>query len=166
MAFMFQMNQITQIPGTLFANNTQLISLDRMFADNPVTAIPANLFQMQTAIQTSFRNFEAAQITSIPPNLYATCTALTSVTDFYRCSLLESIPNLLFDSNKSITYLEYCFSGCVAAEGETPKGSDSLELWERAGQPGYPASISGGKCFTGCIRLDNYDLIPWTWKQP
>jgi len=164
MALMFQMNQITQIPGTLFANNTQLISLDRMFANNPVTAIPANLFQMQTAIQTSFRNFEAAQITSIPPNLYATCTALTSVTDFYRCSLLESIPNLLFDSNKNITAIYGCFNGCVAVEGETPKGSDSLELWERAGQPGYPASIIGNSCFTGCIKLDNYDLIPWPWK--
>jgi hypothetical protein len=77
---------------------------------------------------------------------------------------LTGIPNLLFDSNKDIIQFGNAFRGCTSLQGSSPSGSDGLKLWERAGQPGYPAGINGEQCFRNCTGLDDYDTIPSNWK--
>lgn len=47
----------------------------------------------------------------------------------------------------------------------TPLDEDGGELWERAGKQGYPSSINGTLCFTGCTSLPNYGQIPPEWKN-
>jgi hypothetical protein len=105
------------------------------------------------------------KITSIPSALLASNPLLSRVDfSFCECVLLTSIPNDLFDNNKNITTFDRAFYNNIALTGATPRGTDNLALWERAGQSGYPTSINGGECFELDTGLSDYDSIPTAWK--
>ena len=84
---------------------------------------------------------------------------------FNNCSGITSvIPNNIFNVCKKVTNFSNTFGNCSGLTGNTPTGTDGLELWERAGQTSYPTSINGNKCFTNCYNLVNYDSISSEWK--
>lgn len=83
---------------------------------------------------------------------------------FYGLTKLQVIPNNVFDNNKNAVSFTRTFENCSGLTGNTPTGTDGLELWERAGQPGYPSSIYGTQCFYRATRLTNYSSIPTGWK--
>lgn len=101
------------------------------------------------------------------------CTNLTTIPNilegvtnmdmcFNGCTNLTTIPNI----PKSVNDLDRCFEGCTSLTGETPVDENGYKLWERAGKPGYPATIDGRGCFIGCTQLADYDQIPAEWKLP
>lgn len=103
-------------------------------------------------------------LASISDDLFLNVPNLTSVRGcFSSCAYLESIPSGLFVNNKKIEDFTECFNWCSGCSGVTPSG-DGYELWERAGVPGYPQSITGTRCFFVCRALNNYSLIPSDWK--
>lgn len=84
---------------------------------------------------------------------------------FYNCSgLTGAIPNDLFDGTYNVSAFTSAFQNCSGLTGTTPTGTDNLELWERAGQPGYPTTITGTTCYRNCTNLTNYSSIPTTWR--
>ena len=103
---------------------------------------------------------------SIPEDLfYYFGNNLVNVYDaFYNSGLLK-IPDNLFDNNKQIQNFSQCFMDCTALTGNTPKGTDGIELWNRAGTAGYPVSITGTDCFKNCTNLEEYKnyTIPVEW---
>jgi hypothetical protein len=168
MSGVFLDNLLTSIPGNLFANNTNLKSLSMMFYSNPLngTGIPDNLYAMLSLIEQLNSNFSYSNILTIPEGLYANCPVLKNVSnDFSYCPNLQSIPNLLFENNKQIVDFSSTFINCLSLQGTTPKGTDNLELWERAGQPGYPSTIYGQYYFAYDVQLSTYASMPNNWKN-
>ena len=103
-------------------------------------------------------------LTSIPENLFANNPEITDIGYiFTTCQKVNSVPSNLFENNKKINNFSGSFSGCTNITGITPVGSDNLELWERVGQPGYPASITSSYCFRGC-NFTNQSSIPSNWR--
>jgi len=158
------------IPNNLFANCQNVTSFYNTFNDcsGLTGSIPNNLFANcpnVTSFDSTFMNCRGLT-GEIPENLFDNCHNVTSFYGtFYSCSgLTRLIPENLFDSNKKVTNFNYTFSDCSGLTGNTPTGTDGLELWERAGQPGYPSSITGDGCFRSCSKLSNYGYIPSRWK--
>lgn len=104
-------------------------------------------------------------LTSIPDDEYGIFSNVTSFdSTFASCSGLTAISEGLFAHCPNVTKFNSTFSYCTGLIGNTPTGTDGLELWERAGQPGYPSYVSGVQCFAGCSKLSNYGSIPRRWK--
>jgi hypothetical protein len=162
----FSGTAITSIDGNIFAHLTQLRQMFSVFYNTPLSSIPANLFASNMNLTSMDGVFRQTAITGIPESLLAACTQLQYATAlFFECPNLTAIPNGLFDLNKNITRFDGIFYAVASLQGSTPSGSDGLKLWERAGQPGYPASIIGARCFFGCTGLSDYASIPSNWKN-
>lgn len=82
---------------------------------------------------------------------------------FLDCVNLVKIPVGMFRKHPNAQYFVQTFENCNNLTN-TPKDADGGELWERAGKQGYPSSIDGTGCFTGCSSLPNLDQIPSEWK--
>lgn len=131
---------LTNIPNNLFANCINATNFNNIFNGCPnIIEIPENLFKYNIKAT----NFERV---------------------FYGLTKLQAIPNNVFDNNKNAVSFTRTFENCSGLTGNTPTGTDGLELWERAGQPGYPSSIYGTQCFYRATRLTNYSSIPTGWK--
>ena len=194
MTLMFQNAKVSVIPGQLYASLSLLESVDSNFSYSPVTAIPQTLFQNCTSLKTLQNEFNnCLSLTAIPDNLFdgceqletvsgvfANCHQLTAIPDhlldgceqfknvtglFANCTKLTAIPGLLFDPCRQISVFNGVFQGCYRMAGMTPRDSNGLALWERAGQPGYPASVAGYGCFQQCTQLTEYGSIPYYWKN-
>lgn len=160
---------ITSIPENLLINNYNAINFVSMFNNcTSLTSIPENLFAKCPNITTFTRTFyHCTGLTGeIPENLFKYNTNVTTFySTFEGCSSLTgSIPEDLFAHCPNVTKFNSTFSYCTGLIGNTPTGTDGLELWERAGQPGYPSYVSGVQCFAGCSKLSNYGSIPRRWK--
>jgi hypothetical protein len=155
---------LKDIPANLFQYNIHLKNLDGIFAYTGITSIPSGLLSTLAALETCPTTFAGMPVTAIPESLFSNCPALRDVSWTFSYMAITSIPNMLFDSNKEITNFYECFLNSYQLTGLTPSGSDGLKLWERAGQPGYPASINGTRCFYACRQLDEYGDIPSGWR--
>lgn len=117
-----------------------------------------------TNMDRAFSN--CSKLTSIPDDEYeAFINVTTFYLTFYYCTSLTSIPENLFQYSFKAEQIHNTFNHCSGLTGNTPTGTDGLELWERAGQHGYPSTITGVRCFEGCSKLSNYSSIPSRWKQ-
>ncbi|MDR2764121.1 MAG: leucine-rich repeat protein [Tannerella sp.] len=165
MSNVFVQSSLSSIPEDLFRYNVNITSFVSMFAYcSSLTSIPAGLFSTLSKLEVFRTNFLYSSLATVPEILFANCPALRDIENAFAQSPLIAIPNLLFDNNKGITSFYQCFFRCLSLTGSTPSGSDGVKLWERAGQPGYPASINGGVCFYLCSGLDDFDAIPAGWK--
>lgn len=162
-------NNITSIPEKLLINNYNVTHFTSMFSHcTSLVSIPENLFVNCHNVTNFSSTFRACLglTGSIPEDLFVNCTKVTSFNStFFDCTgLTGSIPNNLFVNCPNVTKFNYIFSYCSGLTGNTPTGTDGLELWERAGQHGYPSTITGVRCFEGCSKLSNYSSIPSRWK--
>jgi hypothetical protein len=156
---------LSSVPAGLFRFNTKVVSFAYLFSYcNLIPPLPPGLFQFNTEVENVSAIFLESGLTSVPESLFANCPALKNVSYAFMKAPITSVPNLLFDGNKEITVFNSCFFSCLLLTGFTPSGSDGMKLWQRAGQPGYPASINGAQCFYYCTGLDEYGAIPGGWK--
>ena len=170
--FNFTFNSCTSlvtIPENLFTNCSNVTHFNGTFSycSGLTGSIPEGLFSNCTNVTTFNNTFgNCSGLTgSIPENLFATFSKVTTFSNtFYGCSSLISIPEGLFSNCSNVASFDSTFSYCKNLTGNTPTGTDGLELWERAGQHGYPSSISGKQCFKYCSKLSNYSSIPTEWK--
>ena len=134
-----------------------------------LTSIPSDLFANNPDVTDFSYTFDGCLgLTSIPENLFANCPAVTNFSDtFSGCSGLTSIPSDLFANCPAVTNFSGTFYGCSSLSGESPYDmidGQKVHLYERAGKTGFPTSINGIDCFTGCQSLSDYTQIPSKWK--
>lgn len=163
-------NISSAIPDGLFDNCPDVLYFGNAFygCSKLTGSIPNGLFKnktLATEFSSIFRNCPSLT-GSIPEDLFKNCVKANTINEtFQNCSgLTGAIPNDLFDNNKNVTTFASTFQNCSGLTGTTPTGADNLELWERAGQPGYPTTITGTTCYRNCTNLTNYSSIPATWK--
>lgn len=160
-------SRITSISEELFKYNTNVVNfLSTFYGCFSITSIPENLFMNNVNVTNfGFTFASCPNIIEIPENLFKYNIKATNFERvFYGLTKLQAIPNNVFDNNKNAVSFTRTFENCSGLTGNTPTGTDGLELWERAGQPGYPSSIYGTQCFYRATRLTNYSSIPTGWK--
>ena len=159
------------VRGNVFESCPSISECLQLFAGcTGLTELSESMFRLNTDIENVAATFaDCKSLESIPENIFKYNTYIATVDSMFKgCTALTSIPNNLFKYNKDIKSFNNCFNGCTGLKGHTPNASDAIQLWDRAGKPGYPASISGTGCFKGCTGLDEYDLnvdnpIPANW---
>lgn len=183
---------LSSLPQGLFANCFKAVFLDNVFSGcKNLRTLPSGLFDDTPAVAGFNGTFFGCGLLFIPSGLFDNCIAVTSFSNtFNGCENLSAIPNGIFAHNsearifqyvfkncKSLTTIplglfDHCkkviissqvFAGCSNLTGTTPK-TNGYELWQRVGLAGYPTSIIGIKCFSGCVNLSNYNDIPANWK--
>lgn len=158
---------LSAITDNLFINCYNATNFSQVFQGcKSLTNIPNNLFA-NCINATNFNNIfnGCSNLISIPEDLFKNNIKATNFERvFYGLTKLQAIPNNVFDNNKNAVSFTRTFENCSGLTGNTPTGTDGLELWERAGQPGYPSSIYGTQCFYRATRLTNYSSIPTGWK--
>jgi hypothetical protein len=161
----FSSTNITSIPEELLKPLTQITQIESTFRYcNALTTIPPDLFKYNVNLISMADTFASCSaLTSIPESLFSWCPQLTYAMNVFSNSNLTAIPNLIFDNNKNLINLSGCFAKNVGLTGSTPSGSDGVKLWQRAGKPGYPASVGGRSCFYGDTLLDDYSSMPSDW---
>lgn len=158
---------LTNIPNNLFANCINATNFNNIFNGcSNLISIPEDLFMNNVNVTNfGFTFASCPNIIEIPENLFKYNIKATNFERvFYGLTKLQVIPNNVFDNNKNAVSFTRTFENCSGLTGNTPTGTDGLELWERAGQPGYPSSIYGTQCFYRATRLTNYSSIPTGWK--
>lgn len=158
---------LSAITDNLFINCYNATNFSQVFQGcKSLTNIPNNLFA-NCINATNFNNIfnGCSNLISIPEDLFKNNINATNFERvFYGLTKLQAIPNNVFDNNKNAVSFTRTFENCSGLTGNTPTGTDGLELLERAGQPGYPSSIYGTQCFYRATRLTNYSSIPTGWK--
>lgn len=169
----FENTRISTIPATLFASNPKLEDVYACFSGTPVSDIPATLFAHNPElknVRSTFDGFNNAsgRLTNVPESLFDNNPELVNVESvFFGQGNLTSVGNI-FRYNPLITNFNSAFStggkpGHLT--GHSPRTPEGYRLWERAGKPGYPATIAGTGCFRGNTALltDGAD-VPANWK--
>ncbi len=114
---------------------------------------------------TSFEfTFYDSAITNIPVGMFDNCPDITTFRYawMYATELVE-FPTGLFDNNKKVTHFGDVFRNCTALNFDGPiVGDGELELWERAGQPGYPSTITGARFAEGAHDTFRA-IVPTAW---
>lgn len=161
---------LKEVHGQPFKGLRNFTNVNNLFAScTNLTYISPDLFKDINIQQAPSCFKDCSSLKNIPENLFSASNSLNNVEYcFYGCTALTSIPNNLFVNNKRIINFTNCFSGCTNLTGNTPKGADGIELWDRAGKEGYPSGINGDDCFKGCTKLVEYSLdvdnpIPVEW---
>lgn len=146
------------IPLGIFDNIPQIDALDLVFygCKNLTGKIPPNLFDKCkdiTSISYTFTSCENLE-GEIPSRLFAFNPEVKFFHGtFMGCKKLTKIYSTLFDNCNKVTDFGYTFFNCINLKGMAP------ELWNKEGQSG----ITSG-CFRSCTNLDNYSLIPTSWR--
>lgn len=159
-------HSLIEIPDNLFKYNTAVTLMEYTFKEcSALKTIPENLLRSCANLESVSYMFDNCEgLESIPENLFKYNTELVNcLMTFKLCNNLKFIPNNLFDNNHKITNFDSTFYKCTGLTGTTPKGRDNVELWERAGKPGYPLTVSGNNCFYDCFGLDNMIDIDIKW---
>jgi hypothetical protein len=159
-------SSLKSLPEHLLSGATQAQSFFYFCEGSGLETLSPNLFKDCILAEDFRRAFSSCKLESIPSGLFRYNTLANSFYEtFHTNKNLMAIPSGLFEYNVNAIEFTHAFYGCIALQGYTPKGSDNLELWERAGQPGYPAAITGGGCFHDCSQLLNFAAIPENWKN-
>jgi hypothetical protein len=183
---------LQHIPDHLFKYCTKVNSfIDTFKHCTNLIDIPSTLFEQSYAAR-NFNSifYECSSLSEIPEGLFDNCNSATSFYNTFKdCINLEFFPQELFYHCVDVIEFSGVFSGCVRLSGSiedmfincadvesffgsfqncrlltgSSPISDGKYLWERAGQPGYPGSIDGASCFSGCINLSDYSTIPQAW---
>jgi PKD repeat protein len=162
----YECKLITQIPIGIFdyVKDSETTNFDFCFASTELISVDGNIFAHLTNLKSIEATFYGCKLNQLPENIFANNTKLETVSFVFSQNPFIAIPNLLFENNKLITSFSGSFFDCSSVQGTTPKGTDNLELWERVGQPVYPATINGLGCFCNDDQLSNYSSIPINWK--
>lgn len=148
-------------PSGLFTGCGHIVSVERLFEDlgcsrTSATGMPVeNLFEGLVNVTNAYGLFGSAHLTGIlPSRLLDPFVNVTNAAYMFGATTgapsthgrITAVDNTMFDKMKKVTSFNGCFN-YQKIHQHTPTGSDNLELWQRAGQPGYPAAITGNSCF-------------------
>lgn len=152
---------LQSLPPDLFADCYNAKTFNSTFMAVKIENLPCGLFKNCHAAENFTMTFALTNLVNLPADLFYDCTdALYFINTFFYCSSLTTIPESLFDQCKNVIDFGGTFCWCSSLSGKTPK-TGTLELWDRAGNIGYPEIINGDSCFAGT----KYDLslIPKEW---
>lgn len=154
---------LKSLPPRLFKDCYNIESFNLTFQNTGLTSVPEGLFENCSNVTNFVYTFgDCKNLTTLPADLFTYSPNVTSFARvFFQCEQLNSIPASLFDNCKNVVNFSYAFYKCSSLTGSTPI-TGNLKLWDRAGQPGYPPTINGVKCFGGC--LNTTDNIPADWR--
>ena len=156
--FCYNLNEIVSP-----TENSFIKLLGISFPGTEIQSIPENLFANCPNVIYFNNTFEGCSITSIPEKLFANChNAKKFQKTFENCENLTSIPENLFDNCKEVELFFKTFFYCEKITGNAP------ELWKRgtnSEENNYAGNPDGRNCFAGCEGLENYDVIPYYWKN-
>lgn len=158
---------LRSLPPYLFKDCVNALSFAWTFHNTGLVALPVGLFEnCHKAFDFGCVFFSCTQLINLPNDLFSDCTEASSFSGaFWDCSSLTSITSTLFANCKKVEDFSFAFMNCTALTGTTPVSNEGFELWQRAGQTGYPDVIYGGSCFEGCTGLDGYQTnIDKNWK--
>ena len=134
----FSVSGITSIPDKMFMNCTKIISFEGSFSD-------------------------CNNLTTIGDNAFANCSSVESFRiTFQNCSNLTTIGDNAFANCQNVISYQGTFENCTNLTGHAP------ELWEsgtNSEENDYCGTPNGNSCFYNCTKLENYDEIPFYWKQ-
>lgn len=164
----FSNTGITSMVAGWFANNPKLTSLDSLFASCPSLTVASKAFVDALPSSVSlFRLFyQMAKLTTVETGLLDSRTGVTTAEQLFNgCTTLTNIPRDIFRNCKGITNFSSAFYGCSGLSGQYTFKDNGLELWQRAGQPGYPTSVSGSSCYNGTgMIVEGGGSIPSGWR--
>ena len=157
---------LASIPDHYFSTFQNAVSFSDVFAFCNFTSIPADLFTGCSKVTDfSYAFNTCSHLTSVPAGLFSPCPGVTKFTGVFKgCSALSSLPADLFRYNTLASDYSYVFAVCTALTGGSPVNADGLKLWQLAGQPGYPQTVSGRYCFYQCYGLSDYNSVPANWR--
>ena len=160
----FRETGIGFIPAGLFdfAVNVKTFINTFVFCQG-ITEIPSGLFDNNLLVTAFSGTFNAClNLPAIPIGLFDNNTSVVNFESVFRnCRKLEEIPNQLFTNNQSVSTFANAFNMATTANeltGVTPADANGDEIWERTPTP------NGNDCFAFCTGLDNFNLIPTTFK--
>lgn len=157
----FNMDLTEEKYTTVLSKLTNLQRINYLFAKKVTST--CGIFKNNPGLTNAKNAFSSQNLVTLPIDEFSNCKELTNVEGvFTNCAELTNMPH--FRENKKITNFREAFAGCSKLTGSTPTDENGYKLWERAGKEGYPRSITGTGCFTGCTQLDDYDEIPDNWK--
>lgn len=154
---------LKSLPPRLFKDCYNAENFAVTFQNTGLISLPQGLFENCSKVTNfTFTFGNCKNLTTLPADLFSYSSNVTSfMRTFSSCNNLYTIPISLFDNCKKVINFSYTFSGCSSLTGTTPI-TGNLKLWDRAGQPGYPPTINGVKCFGGCLNIT--DNIPADWR--
>lgn len=160
----FRMNLSTEKYTTMFSYLTNLQEIHGLFDWNYVSVTnTCGIFKNNPSLTNISEALGNSTLQTIPVDEFSNNKELVNVSKvFLNSSQLTNMPN--FKENKKITDFSHAFQNCTSLRGSTPTDENGYKLWERAGKPGYPETINGEGCFSGCTQLDDYNEIPDNWK--
>lgn len=160
---------LASIPEKLFASSPEVGEFDGVFRDcQALTFVPEGLFMNNTKVWSFREAFSGTSIVSIPEKLFYYCPSVSIFCHVFEgVNKLKSVPVSVFDNNRLIERLEYCFSGCSQIEGESPYtivDGQKVHLYERYKYPDFFVTpLTYEACFWGASFLDSI-YIPDEWK--
>lgn len=146
----FRNTAVTEIPGSLLANNTKIYQIFEMFYgctgikeipqglfDNvaglmygsgifsgctSLQSVPSGLFSASSQLSDVSYLFEGCtSLKTVPSDMFSACTELSNVSYMFAgCTSLSDIPVSVFDTNRKISDVSGLFQGCSAVSGESP----------------------------------------------
>ena len=156
----FNMDLTEEKYTAILSRLTNLQRITRVFRKQITST--CGIFKNNPSLTNVESAFASKGLVTVDPDEFSNCKELTNVDSvFSNCTELTNMPH--FRENKKINNFREAFAGCKLT-GSTPVDENGYKLWERAGKPGYPATIDGFRCFQGCTLLDDYDEIPRNWK--
>ena len=142
-------SDLKEIPGQLFANNTQATSFYGTFSFcSSITAIPHELFHNNPQSVSFNQTFQGCKITSIPEDLFSNTPLAEDFTGTFRaCDQLISIPEKLFWNCPNAL-----FFGCNAARDYHTPDIGCFERCEKLS--GIPEQL-----FTHCPKAEDFTAV-------
>ncbi len=161
----FYHTAITELPSRCFAGCTGVKGFNSICNGcKSLTRIAADAFEGCTSVTSFMGAFsDCSALTAIPEELFAAFPKLDDMSYcFARCGL-KSLPAGLFDNNRMITSLDFCFQKCVDLTGESPYtmvDGVKVHLYERQNYPDtFVAPRSYDYCFTADEGLTDYPAM-------
>ena len=136
-------------------------SLAGLFAETALRKTPKSIEAVgATSVDRMF--FGCVNLVTVLSSSIAKLTGVTSASSFLsNCSSLTTLPQDIFEPLKQCADYSDALSGLINMTGPTPTVGGH-QLWELAGQEGYPVDITGYGCFSGS-SFDNIADVPSAW---
>lgn len=157
---------LTDLPAGLFSGCANLTNLADAFGNTKISLITTAFVEALPAGVQLYNLFQnMPELTTVEDGAFDSRASTTSAMSVLRSNpKLVNVPRDLFRECKNIAVFNLAFSGDSRLNGQFTFKDNGLELWERQGQPGYPASITGNYCYqsTGMI-VEGGGSIPASW---
>lgn len=164
---------LQEVPDGLL-KETKISTYTSLFAGcTGLLRVGSEVFNCASATSFSSVFDDCTSLQTVGEKLLIDPVKMTSVLNLFRnCTSLRSVPADIFDEATKLKTLTSTFQNCSSLEGESPYtviNGVKYHLYERTAESaettGLTAITSSKNCFTGCMKLSDYDMIPAAWKE-